>query len=203
MEDIRSFIESGIIESYALGMANEEEILRVESMASLHPEVKQELEEIRSSLESYAGSHASKPHMTLKPMVLGGIEYMERMMKGEPPSYPPVIYEGSKIEDYREWLDRPDMMAPEEFDNIHAKYICITPELKCAIVWIKEIAPDEVHKDEHERFLIVEGTCDIYVDGHVRHLVPGDVFFVPLHSNHHVIITSDIPCKAVLQRIAA
>jgi mannose-6-phosphate isomerase-like protein (cupin superfamily) len=186
-----------------MGMANEEEILRVESMASRHPEVKQELEEIRSALESYAITHAAKPHMTLKPMILGGIDFIERMQKGEPPSYPPVIYENSKIEDYREWLDRPDMAAPEEFDNIHAKYICINPEMKCAIVWIKEIAPDEVHKDEHERFLIVEGTCDIYVDGVVRHLVPGDVFFVPLHSNHHVIITSEIPCKAILQRIAA
>jgi mannose-6-phosphate isomerase-like protein (cupin superfamily) len=184
-------------------MATEEELLRVESMIAVHPEVRQELKEIQSSLESYAQAAAAKPHMSLKPMIMAGIDYMERMEQGEPQSYPPVIYEHSKIEDYKEWLEREDMKAPEDFTGIFAKFISVTPEMACAIVWIKEIAPEEVHKDEHEKFLIVEGTCDIHVNDEVYHLIPGSVFFVPLHASHHVIITSDIPCKAVLQRVAA
>ncbi|MBK8606437.1 MAG: hypothetical protein IPN82_06270 [Chitinophagaceae bacterium] len=38
------------------------------------------------------------------------------------------------------------------------------------------MAPQEVHDDEHERFLILEGTCDIVVGNNIHQLVPGDYF---------------------------
>ena len=72
-----------------------------------------------------------------------------------------------------------------------------------AVIWIGQMAPDETHDDEHEKFLILEGTCDITVGNDVHHLKAGDYFAIPLHKTHMVKVTSDVPCKAILQRIAA
>ena len=65
------------------------------------------------------------------------------------------------------------------------------------------MAPAEVHDNEYEKFLIIEGTCDITVDEDVYSLVPGDYFSIPLYKSHNIKVTSTIPCKAILQRLAA
>ncbi|MEO5942329.1 MAG: cupin domain-containing protein, partial [Ferruginibacter sp.] len=106
------------------------------------------------------------------------------------------------IETYAPWLNRSDMTAPDN-EAIFAKIIGYTPEATTAIVWIKEYAPHEVHDHEYEKFLVVEGTCDIIVEGKVHSLIPGDYFAIPLHKKHVVKVTSIIPCKVILQRIAA
>ena len=72
-----------------------------------------------------------------------------------------------------------------------------------AIVWIKEYAPQEVHDHEFEKFLVVEGSCNIIVEDKIHTLIPGDYFAIPLHKKHLVEVTSIIPCKVILQRIAA
>ena len=131
------------------------------------------------------------------------IDYTERLKSGESPSFPPVLNENSKIEDYHEWLSREDMIAASEFEEIYAKIIGYTPKVTSAIVWIKNMTPEEVHNDEHEKFLIVEGTCDITVGEKIHQLKAGDYFAIPLHENHQVKVTSAIPCKVILQRVAA
>jgi mannose-6-phosphate isomerase-like protein (cupin superfamily) len=65
------------------------------------------------------------------------------------------------------------------------------------------MAPQELHHDEHEKFLIVEGSCTISVEDKSYDLVAGDFLQIPLHKKHHVTVTSSIPCKVILQRAAA
>jgi anti-sigma-K factor RskA len=62
-EDI---ISSGLLELYALGLASPEEMQQVEQALSLYPEVKQELDSIELSLESYARAHAIEPSSSVK-----------------------------------------------------------------------------------------------------------------------------------------
>ncbi|WP_337045200.1 anti-sigma factor [Emticicia sp. 17c] len=64
--DIHSYIASGILESYVLGSANEEEMAEVEQMAIKYPEIKAELRAIEDALESYAFTHAQEPPAYLK-----------------------------------------------------------------------------------------------------------------------------------------
>jgi anti-sigma-K factor RskA len=64
--DVKEFISSGILEQYVLGAATAEEIQRVEKMALTYPEVQNEIDEIRQSLEGYAASFAIKPDDSLK-----------------------------------------------------------------------------------------------------------------------------------------
>ncbi|MEO7120427.1 MAG: anti-sigma factor [Ginsengibacter sp.] len=69
-EDI---ISSGLLELYALGLSSPEETLQVEQALNLHPEVKQELNSIELSLESYARAHAIKPSSSVKDNILAHI----------------------------------------------------------------------------------------------------------------------------------
>jgi mannose-6-phosphate isomerase-like protein (cupin superfamily) len=200
----KEYIESGILETYVMGMASEIEQKEVEMMAAANPDIRQEIDNISVAMEQYAMAHAKTPGSTIKPFVMAIIDYSERMKAGEAMSFPPVINQNSKLEEFATWLNRPDMDFPgSEEDNLSAKIIAYTPEMTTAIVWIKEESPWEIHDKELESFLIVEGSCNIIVGDKDNHLIAGDYFTIPLHEYHMVKVTSDVACKAILQRVAA
>ena len=203
MRNYGDYIDSGILEAYILGLTDAQETLEVEQMIATSNEIRKEIDLISEDLERYVLANAVAPHPTIKPILIATIDYSERLQKGEEPTFPPVLNEGSKIADYAYWLNRDDMVLPVDFKDIYAKIIGYTPKVVTAIVWIKDIAPQGVHHDEFEKFLIVQGTCYIVVGDEVHPLVPGNFFTIPLHKNHSVKVTSNIPCKAILQRIAA
>ncbi|MBC7915533.1 MAG: cupin domain-containing protein [Pyrinomonadaceae bacterium] len=201
--NIRDHIESGILELYVLGQTTPDETILIQKLAASDESIRNEILEIELSLEKYAQAHAVEPDAIIKPFLLAMLDYMDRMQNGEKASTPPLLHAGSNINDYLEWLNRADMVIADDFNDVYAKIINYTPEIVTAIVWIKEMAPQEVHEDQFERFLIIEGTCDIVIDDEVHQLVPGDFLTIPLHKAHHVKVTSTIPCKAILQRVAA
>ena len=203
MKTVKKYIESGILESYVLGITDVEESAEVEEMAAAYNEIRTEINMISESIEKYAELHAIEPPITIKPFLLATIDYTERLKNGEPVTIPPVLHEGSSIADYADWLKAKAAIVPDDFNNLHARIIGYTPEAITAIVWIKEFAPPEVHTDELEKFLIVEGTCNITIGEELHRLVPGDMLSIPLYISHKVKVTSKIPCKIILQRIAA
>ena len=202
MSSTEEYIESGILEMYVFGALTEEERVQVEQMASSHPDVQRELDTISATLHDYAVSFPIEPDTTVKPFLMAIIDYNERLTAGEEPGNPPLLNENSRIEDFSLWIDRKDMGLPADFKDLYAKIIRFTPQTLTAIAWIKEMAPLEVHNDEYERFLIVEGSCYITVEDTPYSLVPGDYFAIPLHKRHAVTVTSAIPCKVILQRVA-
>ena len=203
MDELREFIESGILEMYVLGETSPDESALVERMVEEHPEIKAELYSVEVLMEDYAMSHATIPDPTIKPFLMATVDYMDRIQNGEEPSYPPQLRADSKIEDYDQWLKRPDLQLTAPLVEIEARIIGHIPNMITAIVWIKNGSPPETHKEELESFLIVEGTCNIVVEGNENHLKPGDIFTIPLHMSHTVIVTSDVFCKIILQRLAA
>lgn len=198
----KEFIDSGIIEQYVLGIASPAECEEVEKMAAVDPDVRREMGKISQTLEEYAILHAIEPNPIIKPLLMAIVDYSERIENGEALSVPPLLHQHSTPEDYATWLNRQDMSASGA-DDVSAKIISFTPAVTTAIVWIKKYAPQEVHDKEYERFLIIEGTCDITVEDEVNHLVAGDYFEIPLHKKHVVQVTSSTPCKVILQRVAA
>ena len=167
------------------------------------PAVQQAIDSFSLQLENALLSNSTAPPATVKPLLLATIDYMDRLEQGEPVAALPMLHSGSKSSDFAEWLNRPDMQPVPDFDDIYVKLLGHTPEATTAIVWIKEMAPDEVHANEYERFLIVEGTCTINIDGVDNALQAGDYLEIPLYKNHQVNVTSAVPCKVVLQRVAA
>jgi mannose-6-phosphate isomerase-like protein (cupin superfamily) len=186
-----------------LGLTTTEESQKIEQMVLDHKEVRKEINAIEEALEKYAQQNSIIPHPAIKTLLMATIDYTERLESGEHQSFPPVLNKYSKIQDYHQWLSRNDMVAPSDFEEMFAKIIGSTPEVTSAIVWIRKMAPEEVHDNEYEKFLIVEGSCDIVVNGAVNQLIPGDYFAIPIHADHHVTVTSSIPCKVILQRVAA
>lgn len=203
MNTIELYINSGILEMYVLGMTNENESVEVSQMASLNPEIQKEIEEISKALEIDASKKSTEPSITLKPFILAVIDYTERLKTGETVTFPPLLNKDSKIIDFEDWTNRTDMVLSDDFDNIYAKIIGFTAEATTAITWMKKMSPLEVHTNEFERFLILEGTCDIAIGEKVHHLVAGDFMAIPLHIGHSLVVTSSIPCKVILQRVAA
>ena len=204
MNEYEEFIASGILELYVLELTTEEENTEVRRMLALYPEqIKREIHEICNVHEGIANAGYIEPDPIIKPFLLAKIDYMDRMMAGEVSSEPLELTPDSKISDYNEWLNRPDMVLPAEAEDVHAKLIGVTAAIITAIVWIRVMAPQEVHDNEYERFLIVEGTCDIGVGENIYALKSGDFFQIPLHEDHTVTVTSLIPCKVILQRVAA
>ncbi|MDB5273785.1 MAG: hypothetical protein JWO58_2152 [Chitinophagaceae bacterium] len=201
--NLKEIRESGLLELYVYGSLENEELVLVVEALSKYPELKNDLEEIEMALLQHAELYAVEPHGIVKPFFLATLDYLERLKAGEIITSPPLVNKQSKISDYQQWLDRADMQVPEEMDAIHAKIIAHEPGKITALVWLRFGAPDEIHHDEYENFLIVEGSCTITVGDQEHHLKAGDYMSMPLHITHSVRITSPIPCKIILQRVAA
>ncbi len=203
MIDIKKYIESGILELYVLGLTTDIESLEIEQLAGSNEEIRMEIEEITNALEYHSSNTARPFNPTIKTFVLATIDYSERIKNGEPASFPPALNPNSTIADYKQWLNRDDLFLPDDFDQAYAKIIGYTPQMTTAVVWLKTLSPPEIHTNEFEKFLILEGSCDVTIGKEVHQLVPGDYLNIPLHIEHDVKITSSIPCKFILQRIAA
>lgn len=84
MEEVKAYIESGILELYVLGQLSAQEQTEVEAMASKHPEVKQEIEAIEIAMEQYALQNAIKPSAGLGDKIFEKIALPENLEKAEP-----------------------------------------------------------------------------------------------------------------------
>ena len=73
MENIQEYIESGILEQYALGELSPAEQAAVEAQALSHPEVQAELEQVQAALGFYAEAHAIAPPAGMRERVLGNV----------------------------------------------------------------------------------------------------------------------------------
>jgi anti-sigma-K factor RskA len=73
VENIKAYIESGILELYVLGDLSPEERLQVEEMAAKHAVVKAEIDQIEQSLELYAEEYAVEPPEAVRDKVLNGL----------------------------------------------------------------------------------------------------------------------------------
>ena len=113
------------------------------------------------------------------------------------------MHAGSTAADFAPWIDRPGMVRPPDAGDIHVIPFADNSDGASALVWLVSGSPEETHTDCIEKFLIVEGSCHIAFGQNVHVLEAGDVFSIPLYTAHTVKVTSAVPCKIILQRIAA
>ncbi|KQC00041.1 hypothetical protein AQF98_14515 [Pedobacter sp. Hv1] len=95
MEEVKAYIESGILELYVLGQLNTQECSEVEAMANKYPEVKAELSAIELALESYALENAVAPSSALEEKILAQFNTNTITEKLPEPKVVP-LYEGQK-----------------------------------------------------------------------------------------------------------
>jgi anti-sigma-K factor RskA len=82
--NIQEYIESGILEQYALGELDETQRADVERQAAAYPEVRAELEQIESALGAYGEAHALTPPSGMKERVLAGFQAAIRQDAAQP-----------------------------------------------------------------------------------------------------------------------
>lgn len=71
--DAKQFIESGILETYAMGLASEQEAKMVAEMVARYSEVKSELRAIEASIENFDQKNAVEPPVHLKEKILSKV----------------------------------------------------------------------------------------------------------------------------------
>ena len=128
MNEVEEFIESGILEVYAMGSATKEEALQVELMLKKYPEVREELKEISNGLELFAMEHEAEVDVTIRPFLLAFIDYKSRLQNGEQPEDAPMLNEKSKASDFTNWLDRTDTAKPEVIYDYSARINRVIPQ---------------------------------------------------------------------------
>ncbi len=73
--ETKEYISSGILELYVSGSLSPEETRAVDAMASLHPEIAEELTEIQTALENYISLHERNPRPQLRIKILEAISH--------------------------------------------------------------------------------------------------------------------------------
>jgi anti-sigma-K factor RskA len=82
--DIQAYIQSGIIESYVLGITDAEEAIEVEKLRLQHPEIDKALEEFSLMLEKNALEDALPPPADVKSKIMAAIRQDERKNRVAP-----------------------------------------------------------------------------------------------------------------------
>ncbi|MBK8634430.1 MAG: cupin domain-containing protein [Saprospiraceae bacterium] len=200
---IDQIISSGLLELYVMGDLSPAELAIVEKAMEEDESVRNEVLKIEKTLEAYAFKYAVPVAPSAQAMLLATVNFTDRLKNGEVPGNPPTLNPQSKITDFSQWLERADMQEPEEYDSMYGRIINSDEVQTTMIIWLKEGAPDETHTDEFEKFLIVEGSCDITIGEDVHSLKSGNFLSIPLFVNHNVVVTSEVSCKIILQRTAA
>lgn len=84
--ELKFYIESGIIESFVLGLASEEEVEELQHMRRLYPELDTEVEFVERRLESAAFDEPAMPPMEIRDRVLQKIRWEEGHGHSDPSS---------------------------------------------------------------------------------------------------------------------
>lgn len=81
--NIKEYISSGIIETYALGLASAEESRELELLAAEHSEVRAALEACQNEMEAFALKEATAPPVGLKEKIWNELQEQDAVSKQE------------------------------------------------------------------------------------------------------------------------
>jgi anti-sigma-K factor RskA len=97
--NIQDYISSGILETYLLGLAGEEEARELEQLCLKYPEVKAALEEAENTMENYAQLHAISPPASAKEQIWSAIQ-QSTAINQQPEESRPVQTKRFKLSQY-------------------------------------------------------------------------------------------------------
>lgn len=73
--DIKAYIESGVIESYVLGMANDQETTELVQLSRQYPEIREAIDAFELALEKQAIANAMPPSAHVKKQLLETLDF--------------------------------------------------------------------------------------------------------------------------------
>ncbi len=181
MNDLDTYLGSGIIEAYCLGSLSPEEAAEVSAMAALHPEVNEAIDQTLMVLEKYP--QAPEPGVGLKNKVL---DFLEPYLVEEAIDLqnPPLIHRHSDMDAWNRALKHvtPDMEEP----GLAARVLKESDNLLLSVVWLSDKLVESKHTTDEfrESFFILEGTCECDFEGKIVRFSAGDYFDIPPNTDH-------------------
>lgn len=196
--DPAAFIRSGIIETYCLGFTSDEENNVVKQMAAMHPQVKREIEKVRSSFNDILQERKMQPSPSVKTAVMNKIYTQQALLNKE---WVPLMHQPVSFSRYHESATANHLTAPlTALDHIHVQELPSTKEIINFAVWAKDGHEEEVHGDRFEYIAILEGSCDMFMEGKKTAFGKGEIISIAPGIPHHAVITSEQPMFALVQR---
>lgn len=203
MKKLEQYIESGVLDLFVTGVLPAEEQIEIAKEASQNPALQAEIDALRAAYELLGNAQAIQPPSTSKARFLANLDELEAEAAQFDPARPPVLNPLSRPEDYDFWTNLETSKAPDTYENLFFVPVADNDDGLTAVVWINGMVEEEEHLDAIEKFLVLEGSCMIDIEGDVTYLKAGDQLSIPKFKSHNVKVTSDIPCKLIVQRIAA
>src|SRR6187402_262066 len=105
----KEIVESGLLELYALGTLEGDELEMITNALENDPLLKKELDQVEDTIFLYAQANGVTPNPTVKALLMGTVHYIERLKKGEVPAQLPVLNDKTRVDYFNEWLEREDM----------------------------------------------------------------------------------------------
>jgi len=196
--NVEKYIGSGIIETYCLGFTTPEENRGVEACAVQYPEVQAEIERVRESMLSVMQPAELKPRPSVKTAVMKSIYMQQSVVQ---PEYVPLMQETDDFSRFYEAAKANALRTPiNDFESIFMQELPSTIEVINFAVWVKHGHEEECHEDMREFIAILEGSCDMVINGEKTSYTTGQVIHIPLHVPHHAVVTSAEPMFALVQR---
>lgn len=204
MTDVETYLESGIIEQYCLGLVSPEEAVHLMELCQKHPEVELHLQKTAEATKLYLSTF-QKPVPTnlrekIKQQILENEAWQKAQLVGDAMQLQQYISISRTTDIAKVQAAIKELQPPTEYDNVAAHSLYAKDGFELTLVWVKEIVPMEEHPHLDESFLVLEGTADCYIDGQVFHMRAGDFMKIPPESHHEVLITSSNRAKAIMSR---
>jgi quercetin dioxygenase-like cupin family protein len=191
-------ITSGILESYCLGFTNREENDSIREMAEQYSDVKQEIAKIKKSLSAYLVNREIQPSASVKTGVMHTIYAQQAVVKRE---FVPLMHRNADFTGYYEAAAANQLVqVSEPFGDIYVKELPSTNEIINFAVWVKNGHEEEAHPDRNEYIAILEGSCDMFMNGIKKSYSKGEIICIEAGVLHHAVITSSEPMFALVQR---
>lgn len=189
------------LDEYVLGTLPKEVAIQMAAQCAKDPLSQEQVRATNAALEALAMSGAVAPPKDLRNKVLLALDTArkEEVRSGAIP----YLHTGSSEHDLAEHLRGPEIFLPEGTSTFHQIVLEATPERCTVVVWLKDGFPEEIHSDQVERILILEGSCEVQLGDDLHALRTGDTITIPMHVRHSVRVTSNEWCKAIVQRVAA
>jgi quercetin dioxygenase-like cupin family protein len=196
--DHQEYFDSGIIDAYCMGFTSPEENEEVRAMAEKYPEVAAAIAQLKQVYESTFKMEEMKPSPSLKEAIMISVYAQQSESQVE---FVPLLHKETCLDRLLQTVTANKIVPPtESFDNIFMQELPSTREVLNFAVWAKVEQEEETHTDIKEFIAVLEGSCDMYIDGVKGSYGKGDVIAIPLNAPHHAIITSPQPMFAFVQR---
>ena len=196
--DEQEYIDSGILYDYCTGLLSEDQKAAVEKVCAQYPGIKDELQGLQADLNLSAASPMSIPNPQLQHSIWNTLENVNKEMAGDINDLPLI----NKYTDYNNWKRIVKPLMPSEI-----RHSRITHTLRDAdgvmqmLIISKTNVEEEVHINERECFIVLEGECECHIGEDIYRLGPGGFIEIPLHVPHNVKVLSPY-VVAVLQHAA-